>query len=605
MDINLEEKRVSFGKEGFILWLRRSRLRTALFIPIVILALIAAAFAFVYTTDKSEIDGISVPKEKFVLCWSNYRSVEEVNNPLLRIKLDSTSDEIYLENDNAQIQYTAKVYPKNIKDVSVEWKSTNDVIAPIDSNGTVTAAVPGEAEIIASASYNGKTVDETAKLRVVKPVEGIYMPTTTIDIYNGGAGRMLTAAVSPADASNKKILWTSNNDKIAAVDENGYVTPVGTGMTEVYAVTEDGGFSGKCFVNVINYSVKVDSVIIQNEYKYDAYLKEGETLKVAAAVLPANAKDRTLKWMSTNSAVASVSQTGIVRAISEGETYINVASNNGKHDILKLTVQPGDRTDRLDLRRPSSGIATATAENGSVNYEYYDKTLDEMVDLQMSLSPPPKYNGGRETASRDMVSKQMDPTYYKDGAYKYQFLDLSTPNGVTADELNSYLEGKGVLAGHAEDFIDAANTYGISELYLVIHACLETGNGSSSLARGIEVNGTTVYNMFGIGAYDDSAVYSGSRRAYKEGWTSVGAAIRGGAEWINKYYINAEEGRQNTLYKMLFNPGNPGVHQYATDCEWATYQAVMLDKVFAMFPNSVKTYEVPVYSGMEPAIIDG
>jgi beta-N-acetylglucosaminidase len=248
-----------------------------------------------------------------------------------------------------------------------------------------------------------------------------------------------------------------------------------------------------------------------------------------------SAKNKTLKWTSTNPAVATVSQTGVVRAVKAGETYINVASVNGKSDIMKLTVQPGDRTDRLnlggsDVDTGSTSITgsrtTTNAVNGTVKYTHYNKTLSEMVEIQMNQSPAPKYNGGSEYASRDMVEKQMDPTYDHDGAYKYQFLDLSQPNGATAEQLNKYLSGKGVLAGHGQDFIDAANEYGVSELYLVAHSMLETGNGTSTLARGVEVNGTTVYNMFGIGAYDNSAVYSGSRKAYTEGWTSVGAAIK-------------------------------------------------------------------------------
>jgi beta-N-acetylglucosaminidase len=55
---------------------------------------------------------------------------------------------------------------------------------------------------------------------------------------------------------------------------------------------------------------------------------------------------------------------------------------------------------------------------------------------------------------------------------------------------------------------------------------------------------------------------------------------------------------------MLFNPENPGVHEYATDCEWATSQALILDRIFTMFPDAIKTYEVPVYSGMEPTVLD-
>lgn len=516
--------------------------------------------------------------------------------------LDTRSDEIYLSDNHAAFQYTATVYPLNVaKNVNITWSTTNDVSAPVNQSGFVDSAVPGEAEIIARIEYNGKTYEDKAFLRVLQPVTGLYMPTTTINLYNGLPGQMLTAAVSPVNSSNQKIIWKSKDEKIATVTENGFVKPVGVGMTEIYAISEEGGFNAKCFVNVINYAVKVDTVSILNEQKEDLHLKEGETLAVSASVMPANAKDKTLKWTSTNPAVATVSQTGLIRALTEGEAFINVASSNGVQDMLKLTVDKGEKKDNLNLYKPPISIYYSDAVDGTVKYSYYTETLEELVDLQMSLDPPPKINGGVQIATRDEVEDHMDPSCYYTGAYRYQFLDLSTPNGVSADELNAYLEGKGVLEGQAEAFITAANQYGLSELYLVAHAILETGHGTSALARGIDVNGTTVYNMYGIGAFDSSAEYSGSRKAYNEGWTSIEAAIIGGAGWINEYYVDAG---QNTLYKMLWNPESPGEHQYATACDWATLQALNLDKLFKLFPNCIRTYDVPIFAGMEMIVLD-
>ena len=110
--------------------------------------------------------------------------------------------------------------------------------------------------------------------------------------------------------------------------------------------------------------------------------------------------------------------------------------------------------------------------------------------------------------------------------------------------------------------------------------------------------------MYGIGAYDDSAVYSGSKYAYNEGWTTVSSAIIGGAAWISKYYVNASGVRQNTLYKMLWNPQSPGQHQYATDIGWATQQAVNIERIFRMFPQAVKAYDVPVYNDTAAPVLD-
>lgn len=606
MKIELKESRVSLTSGKFFLWLNRSRWR----LIVLLLAAIGLAAGLLhitgidtYNSDNPDNDSDDIG---YAMNWQHYSSFD-MSDPHIKIMLDTVSDEIYLDNNSAQLQYTVSVYPKNIRDkVKYEWQTSNDIIAPIDSNGLVKSSVPGEAEITIAVEYEGMKYTDTARLRITQPVNGIYMPTTTIEIYNGGMGQMITAAASPENASNKKIIWRTDNDKIATVDENGYVRPVKTGVTKVYAMTEDGGYEGQCFVNVINYEVKVDSVTIQNEYKDDARLKTGEMLRVSAAVAPSNAKNKTLKWSSTNSDVATVSQTGVIRASEVGETYI-VAASNGKQDMLKLTVEPGSEGDRLNLYKETTETVTVPyigPADGTVTYTNYPHTLEEMVDIQMAQSTPPKANGGQRLASRTEVEQHMNPEYYHDGAYKYQFLDLSNPNNVSADELNKYLDGKGVLEGHAQDFIDAANRYNLSELYLVTHAILETGNGTSTLARGVEVEGTTVYNVFGIGAYDNSAVYSGSRKAYREGWTSVSAAIMGGAEFISDMYVNASDCRQNTLYKMLFNPGNPGEHQYATDCEWATSQATILDRLFRIFPNAVKTYEVPVYEGMTPVILN-
>lgn len=607
MKIELKESKVSLTGGRFFLWLRRSRLRIAVLILMIIAAVAAILNITLIKTHNSDNPGFAPDGDEYYMNWQHY-SAFDMSDPHIKVKLDTVSDEVYLTDNNAQMQYNVEVYPKNVRDkVEYEWRTSNDVIAPVNNYGLVETTVPGEAEIIIAVRYEGAEYTDTAKLRIIQPVSGIYMPTTTIDIYNGSAGRMITAAASPDNASNKKLIWKTDNDKIATVDENGYVKPVSTGITKVHAVTEDGGYEGQCFVNIINYEVKVDSVTIQNEYKEDARLKAGEMLRVSAAVAPSNAKNKTLKWSSTNSAVASVSQTGIVRAVEAGETYI-VAASNGKQDIMKLTVEPSGEGDRLNLyTEDESGTPSLPytgPADGTVTYTNYSKTLEEMVDIQMSQNPPPKANGGQRLASRTEVEQHMNPAYYHDGAYKYQFLDLSHPNNVSVSELNRYLEGKGVLEGHAQDFIDAANRYNLSELYLVTHAILETGSGSSALARGVEVEGTTVYNVFGIGAYDNSAVYSGSRKAYKEGWTSVSAAIVGGAEFISDMYVNAPSCRQNTLYKMLFNPGNPGQHQYATDCEWAVSQATILDRLFRMFPTAVKSYEIPVYADMTPVILD-
>jgi mannosyl-glycoprotein endo-beta-N-acetylglucosaminidase len=138
---------------------------------------------------------------------------------------------------------------------------------------------------------------------------------------------------------------------------------------------------------------------------------------------------------------------------------------------------------------------------------------------------------------------------------------------------------------------------------LVSHALLETGQGNSQLATGVLVNTVNgqpvtpkvVYNMFGIGAYDATALKSGSERAYLEGWTTPEKAIIGGAKFIGNMYVNHPTYKQNTLYKMRWNPERPGSHQYATDMGWAVKQTTSISNLYKALDDYSLTFDVPSY----------
>ncbi|MFS0674965.1 peptidoglycan-binding protein [Ornithinibacillus sp. 179-J 7C1 HS] len=206
--------------------------------------------------------------------------------------------------------------------------------------------------------------------------------------------------------------------------------------------------------------------------------------------------------------------------------------------------------------------------------------------------------GAWRNATREDVKYYLDPTnFINDEKQKFQFLDLSKPSGVTVSTLNNYLKGKGILEGQGQAFYDASRKNGVNDLYLVSHALLETGHGSSQLARGVKYNGVTVYNMYGIGAYDNCALTCGARKAYEEGWTTPYKAIVGGAKFIGDGYINAG---QNTLYKMRWNPAameanGSASHQYATDIGWAYKQISSLYNLYQEVGNYRLMLDYPIY----------
>lgn len=533
----------------------------------------------------------------YAMVLQNYYTFDHSDKTNVAIKLSWDDGAVDLNGGTAEAKIKAKVYPINLPDKKITWKSSDDNIAKIDSGGNITAQNPGKATLTAMLYSQKKSA--TATLSVRQPVTGIFMPTSTITLYTGGEGRLLQTEIFPKNATNQNITWKSKNTKIARVDENGRVKPVGVGMTEITATTEDGGFEAKCFVNVVNSYVDVQTLSVKNT---DAMtIKVGDSVNAIVTVSPSNARNKTLKWSSDDTKIATVSQAGRIRGVSVGTANITVETTNGKKQTFTVNVTESDAKDPFNLNDEVSDLDT----EGTVIYTSYDISFPQIIRIQMGLNPPPKIwrNGGMSYATESETAEYMNPNSFYTDAYKYQFLDLSKPNNVSEETLNNYLADKGVMKGMGAAFIEAAKEYNVSEVYLVAHACLESGNGTSQLATGVEVNGTTVYNLFGIGAYDANPVGNGSQRAYSQGWTSVESAIKGGAKWISENYVNSPDGRQNTLYKMLWNPENPGTHQYATDIGWAVKQAVSIEKIFSSFTDATLSFDVPVYSGQIPPTV--
>ena len=196
------------------------------------------------------------------------------------------------------------------------------------------------------------------------------------------------------------------------------------------------------------------------------------------------------------------------------------------------------------------------------------------------------------------VLHYLDPNnFINDERQKVQFLDLSKTSGASVATLNNYLKGKGTLQGQGKAFIEASQTHGVNDIYLISHAILETGNGNSVLAKGVKYNGVTVYNMFGVGAYDKCPVDCGAKKAYEEGWTTPEKAIVGGAEFIGNSYIKAG---QNTLYKMRWNPAAMALtgaygKQYATDIGWASKQVNTMYNLYQTIGIYNLNLDIPVY----------
>lgn len=442
----------------------------------------------------------------------------------------------------------------------------------------------------ANAAYNVETDDSEyvsdeiyfSHLCTWGPIDAdaIHLKKGKIIFYAGreNVPEKIETTVMPVNATEREVIFESADASIATVDADGVVTATGKEGNTVINIT-CGSAKARMKISVIK---AVEGVTV-TPAKMTLYADKPVTAQLEAVISPADATIHDVTWTSMDESIVHVDRDGLV--------YPNGV---GTAEIYAETVDGGYK---------AKSVITVTTwekrkEDIPVAYTDYDITTEKMTDIQMTAEPT-VFTSDASPAYREEVLSFVNPENLISGYNKYQFLDLGIQNGIDASVLNSYLTGKGVLNGMGDVFKSAAEANNISEVYLVIHSCLESASGTSQLASGVEYNDTIVYNVFGIGAVDSDPVGGGAQYAYEQGWTTVEAAIEGGANWISNNYINNPNYRQNTLYKMRWNPDSPANHQYATDVEWASKQAKNMAVMFEAFPSASYRYEVPMYKGMK------
>ena len=134
----------------------------------------------------------------------------------------------------------------------------------------------------------------------------------------------LSVSFTPADVTNKNVSWTSSNPSVASV-ANGKVQAVAKGTANITVTTEDGALTATCLVSVDNVHVSGVSI----DPADGVLLKIGETKQLTARITPDNAFDTSVSWKSASDAIATVSATGLVTAVSSGITTVTVTSADG------------------------------------------------------------------------------------------------------------------------------------------------------------------------------------------------------------------------------------------------------------------------------------
>jgi uncharacterized protein YjdB len=201
-------------------------------------------------------------------------------------------------------------------------------------------------------------------------VASVTLDKTELTLLLGGSGT-LTATILPATALEKGLTWTSSDERVVTVDQNGKVTAVGLGKASITVTTVDGAKTASCeaTVNQLVESITLDKTEIE------IYVGDDPT-PLIATILPESATDKSLTWQSSKTSVATVDSEGKVTAVSKGSATVTVKANDGSNVsaeclvtvVLKLT-KP-DSVAAVDLGLPS-GLKWASCNVGAINPEGY------------------------------------------------------------------------------------------------------------------------------------------------------------------------------------------------------------------------------------------
>ncbi len=386
-----------------------------------------------------------------------------------------------------------------------------------------------------------------------------------------------------------------------------------------------GSLSGNSKVTIIGEEGAFYKIEYKGSHGYVAkeYIKDIKDEIVTEPEKPSNPENSKKTGVVTASKGLNVrkeanTSSQIVGILNSGESVEIIGEENGFYKITYKGQEAYASKNYIDIFDGNSNVNPGLdIENASKTN--YGVSLNEYIKLQQRNNP--------SNYSYSEFEKYINPAK---ATNKLQFLRIDKFRSVNVSGLSSRLSNKGVLTGQGQAFVNAAKAFNIDPIYLVAQCLHETGNGTSKLAKGVTIteiadesrpiyNGNgqlvgyhmiklskpvTVYNLFGIGAKDNSSVFPnralilGTTYAYNRGWTSIENAIKGAAEFVSLNYVHSSRYSQNTLYKMRYNQNVSNIwHQYATTPWYASSIADIMRSYQDLYLENNFTFDVPVFAG--------
>lgn len=243
----------------------------------------------------------------------------------------SISPTTFTVNIGSSKQLMATVVPSNATNKTVSWSSANTAIATVNSNGMVSGITAGSTTIRAQTADGGFTT--ISAVTVTIGVQNVALNMRNLSLSKGATFQVI-ATIAPSNATNKILSWSSAISSVATVSNSGLITAVGNGTGIISCFSQDGNKSASIIVRV---TTPVSSVRLNQT---TLTLSRNATYQLLSVISPSTSSNRTVTWSTSNSAIATVSSSGIVRGVAIGSAVITAQTSDGKFRVAcNVTVQ--------------------------------------------------------------------------------------------------------------------------------------------------------------------------------------------------------------------------------------------------------------------------
>lgn len=220
------------------------------------------------------------------------------------------------------------VVPDNATSQALRWSSSDPATVSVGTDGTLYAQKPGDAKVtVGLVDRNASVPDQIFRIHVEpRPVSMIFIDEEKLELTEGDTGK-LTAAVYPANATDRSVEWSSSDESVVKVSADGELTALVPGEAVITVKAADGsGVEATCRVKVLKRIILVEALTLDAE---SLELTEGDSRRLTAVTGPEDATDRTVDWSSSDESVVTVTADGTVTALRPGEAVVTASAHDG------------------------------------------------------------------------------------------------------------------------------------------------------------------------------------------------------------------------------------------------------------------------------------